>query len=78
MNEINIDIVLVIKRTSGPKFQYFTPESTWSDNPSNAWLYGTRLAFDHAAKIKDFKASVFLRLPKGREIHVDPSDFWID
>jgi hypothetical protein len=73
-----MEINLVVRRVHLSKegrssFEYLTGEDDWSSVPSDAWLYGSITAFTHA---EDFGGDAFLRLPQGREIAVELTDFW--
>lgn len=54
------------------KPEYLTGNEQWSPEPSEAWIYGSEVAFTDA---KLHGGGVCIRLPSGREVNVLPSDF---
>ena len=70
-----MEIDLVVRKGRGAEvFEYLNKNNSWTTMPGDAWSYGSIAAFTDA---EDFGGSVFLRLPQGREIAVESSDFWI-
>lgn len=71
-----MDLNLVIRRDrpigSYYKFEYLNAWVVWSVIEVDAYLYSSSAVF---ADAKDNDGSVYIRLPSGREIAVDESDF---